>query len=111
MSACPTTCEEPSWLGAKGVCNNGTCFCPDGFSGKDDWTLYNDCRVNEVLQKGMWVLCLVSIFITLVISATGSIEIPVILAQLPLVGLPIGFVLIMAMLVTAIVERSRQNRD
>jgi hypothetical protein len=63
------------------------------------------------MAVGVTAVSIVSIFITLVISATGSIEIPVILAQLPLVGLPIGFMLIIAMLVTAIIKRSRQNRD
>ena len=63
------------------------------------------------MAVGVTLVSILSIFATLVISATGSIEIPVILAQLPLVGLPFGFVLIMAMLITAIIKRSRQNRD
>lgn len=60
---------------------------------------------------GVTLVSILSILATLIISATGSIEIPVILAQLPLIGLPIGFVLIMAMLITAIIRRSKQNRD
>lgn len=60
---------------------------------------------------GVTAVSILSIFATLVISATGAIEIPVLLAQLPLIGLPIGFVLIMAMLITAIIKRSKQNRD
>lgn len=63
------------------------------------------------LAVGITLISILSIMATLVISATGSIEIPVILAQLPLIGLPIGFVLIMAMLITAIIRRSKQNRD
>ena len=63
------------------------------------------------MAVGVTLVSILSIFATLVISATGSIEIPAILAQLPLIGLPIGFVLIMAMLITAIIKRSKQNRD
>ncbi|HEY7853762.1 MAG TPA: hypothetical protein VIB80_01425 [Aquiluna sp.] len=63
------------------------------------------------MAVGVTLVSILSILATLIISATGSIEIPVILAQLPLIGLPIGFVLIMAMLITAIIRRSKQNRD
>ena len=63
------------------------------------------------LAVGITLISILSIMATLVISATGSIKIPVILAQLPLIGLPTGFVLIMAMLITAIIRRSKQNRD
>ena len=63
------------------------------------------------LAVGITLISILSIMATLVSSATGSIEIPVILAQLPLIGLPTGFVLIMAMLITAIIRRSKQNRD
>ncbi len=63
------------------------------------------------MAVGVTLVSILSIMATLIISATGSIEIPVILAQLPLIGLPIGFVLIMAMLITGIIRRSKQNRD
>ncbi|HEY7853841.1 MAG TPA: hypothetical protein VIB80_01840 [Aquiluna sp.] len=63
------------------------------------------------MAVGVTLVSILSILATLIISATGSIEIPVILAQLPLIGLPIGFVLIMAMLITGIIRRSKQNRD
>ena len=63
------------------------------------------------LAVGITLISILSILATLVISAVGSVEIPVILAQLPLIGLPIGFMLIMAMLITAIIRRSKQNRD
>ena len=55
-------------------------------------------------------LSILSILATLVISATGASEIPVLLAQLPLIGLPIGFVLIMAMLIVSIIRRNKENR-
>ena len=63
------------------------------------------------LAVGITLISILSILATLIISAGCSVEIPVILAQLPLIGLPIGFVLIMAMLITAVVRRSKQNRD
>lgn len=53
---------------------------------------------------------ILSILATLIISATGASEIPVLLAQLPLIGLPIGFILIMTMLVVSIIRRSKENR-
>ena len=56
-------------------------------------------------------LSILSILATLVISATGASEIPVLLAQLPLIGLPIGFVLIMAMLIVSIIRRNKENRS
>lgn len=56
-------------------------------------------------------LSILSILATLILTAAGATEIPVILAQLPLVGLPIGFVLIMSMLVVSIIRRSKENRS
>lgn len=56
------------------------------------------------------VVSILSILATLVISASGASEIPVLLAQLPLIGLPIGFMLIMSMLVVSIIRRSKENR-
>jgi hypothetical protein len=63
------------------------------------------------MAVGVTAVSILSILATLIVTATGSLEIPVIFAQLPLIGLPIGFVLIMAMLIVAIVRRSKQNRD
>ena len=54
---------------------------------------------------------ILSILATLIISATGADEIPVLLAQVPLVGLPVGFILIMAMLLVSIIRRSRENKN
>ena len=56
-------------------------------------------------------LSILSILATLILTAAGATEIPVLLAQLPLVGLPIGFVLIMSMLVISIIRRSKENRS
>lgn len=54
---------------------------------------------------------ILSILATLIISATGASEIPVLLAQLPLIGLPVGFILIMAMLIVSIIRRNKENRS
>ena len=54
---------------------------------------------------------ILSILATLIISATGADEIPVLLAQVPLVGLPVGFILIMAMLLVSIIRRSKENKN
>lgn len=54
---------------------------------------------------------ILSILATLILSAAGATEIPVLLAQLPLIGLPVGFVLIMSMLVISIIRRSKENRS
>ena len=56
-------------------------------------------------------LSILSILATLILTAAGATEIPVLLAQLPLIGLPIGFVLIMSMLVISIIRRSKENRS
>lgn len=56
-------------------------------------------------------LSILSILATLVLSATGATEIPVLLAQLPLLGLPLGFLIVIAMLIGAIIRRSKENRD
>lgn len=56
-------------------------------------------------------ISILSILATLILTAAGATEIPVLLAQLPLVGLPIGFVLIMSMLVISIIRRSKENRS
>lgn len=54
---------------------------------------------------------ILSILVTLILSATGATQIPVLLAQLPLLGLPLGFLIVIAMLIGAIIRRSKENRD
>lgn len=45
-----TTCEFNSLFGEGGSCLNDTfCICPDGYSGVDDWLIYQDCHVNIYL--------------------------------------------------------------
>lgn len=63
------------------------------------------------LAVAVVAISIISILATLILSATGATEIPVLLAQLPLVGLPVGFVLIMSMLITSIIRRSKENKS
>ena len=56
-------------------------------------------------------LSVLSILTTLLLVFFGVTELPVLLAQLPLIGLPVGFLIIIALLVAAIIRRSREARD
>jgi cytochrome c-type biogenesis protein CcmH/NrfF len=49
--------------------------------------------------------------ITLGLSALGFSNFPVVLAQLPLIGLPIGFLIIVAMLIVSIIRRTKENEN
>lgn len=69
----------------------------------------------EVILAAMAVsvigLSVLSILTTLLLVFLGVTDLPVLLAQLPLIGLPIGFLIIIALLVAAIIRRSREARD
>lgn len=56
-------------------------------------------------------LSVLSILATLLLVFFGVTDLPVLLAQLPLIGLPVGFLMIIALLITAIIRRSREARD
>ncbi|MFM1994287.1 MAG: hypothetical protein RL537_976 [Actinomycetota bacterium] len=56
-------------------------------------------------------LSVLSILTTLLLVFFGVTDLPVLLAQLPLIGLPVGFLMIIALLVAAIIRRSREARD
>ncbi len=56
-------------------------------------------------------LSVLSILTTLLLVFFGVTDLPVLLAQLPLIGLPVGFLMIIALLITAIIRRSREARD
>lgn len=56
-------------------------------------------------------LSVLSILTTLLLVFFGVTELPVLLAQLPLIGLPVGFLMIIALLIAAIIRRSREARD
>lgn len=58
---------------------------------------------------GVIGLSLISMFISLISSLFGAKENLVILAQIPLLGLPLGFILVLVLLVTSLVRRSREN--
>jgi hypothetical protein len=74
----------------------------------------NPRRLEQVLGAmavGVIGLSVISILTTLLLVFFGVEVLPVILAQLPLIGLPVGFLIIIAMLVLAIIRRSREARD
>ncbi|MEL0291155.1 MAG: hypothetical protein VW942_02135 [Aquiluna sp.] len=74
----------------------------------------NPRRLEQVLGAmavGVIGLSVISILTTLLMVFFGAENLPVILAQLPLIGLPVGFLIIIAMLVAAIIRRSREARD
>ena len=74
----------------------------------------NPRRLEQVLGAmavGVIGLSVISILTTLLMVFFGAENLPEILAQLPLIGLPVGFLIIIAMLVAAIIRRSREARD
>ncbi len=56
-------------------------------------------------------LSVLSILTTLLLVFFGVTDLPVLLVQLPLIGMPVGFLMIIALLVAAIIRRSREARD
>ena len=74
----------------------------------------NPRRLEQVLggmAVGVIGLSILSLLTTLLMVFLGVDNLPVILAQLPLIGLPVGFLIIISMLVAAIIRRSREARD
>ncbi|MDA8796325.1 hypothetical protein N9N06_02520 [Aquiluna sp.] len=74
----------------------------------------NPRRLEQVLggmAVGVIGLSILSLLTTLLMVFFGVDNLPVILAQLPLIGLPVGFLIIISMLVAAIIRRSREARD
>lgn len=53
---------------------------------------------------------ILAILITLLLTLFNVSNIPVLLAQLPLIGLPIGFLIIVILLITSIVTRTKGNK-
>jgi hypothetical protein len=68
----------------------------------------------EVVLSAMAVsvigISILSLLTTLLMVFLGVENLPVIMAQLPLIGLPVGFLLVIALLVAAIIRRGRENR-
>jgi len=74
----------------------------------------NPRRLEQVLggmAVGVIGLSILSLLTTLLMVFLGVDNLPVILAQLPLIGLPVGFLIIISMLLAAIIRRSREARD
>ena len=63
------------------------------------------------MAVGVIGLSIVSMLITLGLSALGFSNFPVVLAQLPLIGLPIGFLIIVAMLIVSIIRRTKETEN
>jgi hypothetical protein len=61
------------------------------------------------MGAGIIGLSLVSIMITLVASYLGQSTNLALFAQIPLLGLPIGFVLVMVLLGLALARKGREN--
>ncbi len=62
------------------------------------------------MAVGVITTSILAILTTLLLALFEVRQISPIFVQLPLIGLPIGFMLIMALLVVSIVRRRRENR-
>ncbi len=60
---------------------------------------------------GVIAVSLISMVATLLLTALGVEELPALMAQLPLIGFPIGFLLIISMLIASIARRGKNNRS
>jgi hypothetical protein len=60
---------------------------------------------------GVILVSLISMAATLILTALGVEQLPALMAQLPLIGFPIGFLLIIGMLVASIARRGKNNRN
>lgn len=61
------------------------------------------------MGAGVIGLSLVSLVIAMVTRLIGAQPIAI-LSQLPLIGLPVGFVLVITLLIVSLVRRSRENQ-
>jgi hypothetical protein len=60
---------------------------------------------------GVIAVSLISMVATLVLTALGVGQLQALMAQLPLIGFPVGFLLIIGMLITSIARRGKNNRS
>jgi hypothetical protein len=60
---------------------------------------------------GVIGVSILAILLTLLLTLFNVSNLPVLLAQLPLVGLPIGFLFIIALLIASIISRTKGNKD
>lgn len=75
---------------------------------------FNTSRLENFLAYGaigVTSVSLLAMITTLVMEFGGANERPAILAQLPLIGLPVGFMMILAMLIISFIRRTKENRD
>lgn len=63
------------------------------------------------MAVGIILTSILAILATLLVALSNVGQIPPIIVQLPLIGLPIGFVLIMVLLVVTVVRRRKENRN
>ncbi|MDG2497712.1 MAG: hypothetical protein P8M68_05990 [Aquiluna sp.] len=63
------------------------------------------------MSVGVIGVSIVSMLLTLGLSALGVNSFPVVFAQLPLIGLPVGFLIIIAMLIVAIIKRGKEDKN
>jgi hypothetical protein len=63
------------------------------------------------MAVGVIGVSIIFMLLTLGLSAFGLNSFPVIFAQLPLIGLPVGFLIIVSMLIVAIIRRTKEDRD
>jgi ABC-type polysaccharide/polyol phosphate export permease len=73
-------------------------------------TLHRGERVLAAMVATVLGLSVVAILISLVVSGTGGTPWPIVLV-LPLVGLPIGFLFMIALLLVSVIRRTRESRD
>uniref|UniRef100_A0A7S2S6G6 Uncharacterized protein n=1 Tax=Mucochytrium quahogii TaxID=96639 RepID=A0A7S2S6G6_9STRA len=74
-------CQSEPWLGVAGLCivdqaytsarEEPECICPGGYNGMDDWEFYDDCHVNVVLQKRVWIVCISFSMLVIVVGIIG----------------------------------------
>lgn len=71
-------------------------------------------QLETVLAYGataLILLSILSIFATLLAALLQAETIPPLIVQLPLIGLPVGFIMIMALLVISVLKRRKENRN
>jgi len=60
---------------------------------------------------GVVGVSIISIAVALISTAVGQTKTLAIFAQLPLIGLPVGMLLVIALLLVSLCRRSRENRS
>jgi uncharacterized RDD family membrane protein YckC len=63
------------------------------------------------LAVGVIGMSILAILLTLILTLFNVNDMPVLLAQLPLIGLPVGFFLIILLLITSVITRTKGNKN